>query len=76
MLFNAYASTLNMVVPLDTGLNGFADDHSSPHTFSPQVKEDEHMTVEKVTNCLEDTGDWVCRNCLKMNSKKTEVILY
>ena len=74
-LFNAYASTLNMVVPSDIGLNGCADDYSLQCTFSPQVNDDEHMTVEKVRNCLEDIGDWMCGNHLKMNAKKTEVML-
>ena len=60
-LFDAYASTLNMVVPSDIGLNGFADDHSLQCTFSPQVKDDECMTVEKVTKCPEDIGDWMYR---------------
>ena len=67
-LFNAYASTLNVVVPLDIGLNGFADDHSL------QVKDDEHITVENVRKCIEDIDNWICRNCLRMNAKKTEVM--
>ena len=50
------------MVPLDIGLNGFADYHSLQCSFSPQVKEDEHMTVEKVTNCLVDIHNWMCRN--------------
>ena len=70
-LFNAYASTLNMVVPSDIGLNGFADDHSLQCTFSPQVKDDEHITGENVTKYLEDIGNWMCRSHLRMNAKKT-----
>ena len=55
-LFNAYTGTLNMAVPSDTGLNGFADDHSLQCTFSSQGTDDECITVEKVTKCLEDIG--------------------
>ena len=43
--------------------------------FHHRFKEDECMTVEKVTNCLEDIGDWMCRNHVTMKAKKTEVML-
>ena len=33
------------------------------------------MRVEKVTHCLEDIGDWKYRNHLKINAKKSEVML-
>ena len=73
VLYSAYASTLQEVVPLD--LHGYADDHGLKTNFYP-VPECEAKAIADTENCLTDIKTWMDHNRPHMNNAKTEFILF
>ena len=73
VLYSAYASTLQEVVPLD--LHGYADDHGLKTNFFP-VPECEAKAIADTEKCLTDIKTWMDHNQLRMNNAKTEFILF
>ena len=67
VVYNAYASTMNTVVPPAIAIHVYADDH----TLKKEVE-----TAKSVSNCLDKVKYWMNSCHLKMNSDKTEVILF
>ena len=59
MLYSAYASTLQEVVPLD--LHGYADDHGVKTNFTP-VPECEAKAIADTEQCLTDIKTWMDHN--------------
>ena len=76
VLYNAYASTMNTIVPLDVAIHTYADNHALKKEFDSCVPQDEVETTESLSRCLDNIKDWVNSCCLKMNSDKTEAIIF
>ena len=77
-LFNVYSSTLTEVVksPLKSNLYGFADDHSVWDGFKANDWAGELECIGRLEDCAVDLKQWMDQNRLRMNSKKTEFILF
>ena len=77
-LFNVYSSTLTEVVKpsLKSNVYGFADDHSVWDSFKAKDRADELECIGRLEDCAVDLKQWMDQNRLRMNSKKTEFILF
>ena len=78
MLYLAYASTLRYVIPANSMIyiNGYADDHSLNKKFSANNRIEETSTIRSLQLCMTDIKDWMDSNRLKMNTTKTEFIMF
>ena len=76
VLYSAYASTLGLVVSLLLKLNGFADDHSINISFKAKDQDLEKSCIIRLENCAVAINDWMNQNRLRMNSDKTDFILF
>ena len=76
VLYNAYASTMNTVVPPTIAIHTYADDHALKKEFNSSVPKEEVETVQSLSKCLDKVKDWMTSCHPKMNSDKTEVILF
>ena len=76
VLYLAYASTLQNVVPPLVDLHGYADDHAIKLSFSPNDRKEEKTAVKELESCAQLINRWMCENRLKMNPNKTEFILF
>ena len=76
ILYSLYASTLSDIIPSDIGISGYADDHSFYASFKPGSLIDQANCVDKMQDLLLQVNNWMCTNRLKMNSSKTEAILF
>ena len=72
VLYSAYASTLQEVVPLD--LHCYANGHGLKTNFKP-VPDCEAKAIADTEWCLTDIKTWMDHNQLHMNNAKTEFIL-
>ena len=75
-LFPIYSSTIKEVILNDIYVNGYDDDHALDKTFDARSCEDEHEPISRLENCISDIKVWMDKNCLKMNSSKTEFIMF
>ena len=76
VFYSVYASTIQHVITDDQiSLYGYADDHGFKKTCKPAT-ESEIRAVTYLQNCLRSVKEWMDENCLKMNSGKTEVIIF
>ena len=77
-LWNKYCSTLRNIIPDNILLNGFADDHSSQDSFTPNRLNPnaESSCINRLEDKLRDIKQWMLQNRLKMNDQKTEFILF
>ena len=73
--YNAYASTMNTVVPPTIAIHAYADDHALKKEFISSIPQEEAETARSLSKCLDNVKDWMNSCCLKMNSDKTEVFL-
>jgi hypothetical protein len=73
ILYSCYASTLQEIIPNQITLHGFADDHLTKLSFTPEINED--SVIKLLESCACDINIWMCKNRLKMNADKTEFIL-
>ena len=72
VLYSAYASTLQEMVPSHLYINSFADDHSFKNSFKASSREDKLYTIRNLENCTRDVKVRMDKNCLKMNDHKTD----
>lgn len=75
-LYLAYAGTLFDDIPPTVTLRGFADDHTMDKSFSPNIQNSEKNTISDLENAGETTNNWMNSNKLKMNTSKTEFIMF
>jgi hypothetical protein len=75
-LYLTYAGTLFSVIPQSISLYGFADDHIANKMFKPTSVENEKQATQELENCAKTIDNWMKQNKLKMNSSKTEFILF
>lgn len=75
-LFCVYSSTLESVVPNDTSMSAFADDHTLYKNFDPKNVGDEECVMGELEKVLSDVQDWMSLNRLKMNASKSEFVVF
>ena len=76
VLYNAYASTMKSIVPSDIAIHAYANDHALKKEFNSSVPLDEVETAESLSRCLDNVRSWMNSCCLKMNTDKTEAIMF
>ena len=76
VLYLVYASTLQEVIPGNFQLHGYADDHIFKCAFNASDRKAEIETVTSIESCAQDIKAWMDNNRLRMNSSKTELILF
>ena len=77
VVFNLYIAALNKVVrKYSPELYGYADDHKLAMTFSAGNSDVEASIKSEVETCLQNIIRWMTENKLKINSTKTEIIVY
>ena len=78
ILFLLYARTIAEVIlpPLD--IHGYADDHGFKGKFRAEWNDNkiELSTIKKLESCLDSIKTWMDVKRLKMNSSKTDFILF
>jgi len=74
-LYLAYAGTLFDVIPANVSVYGFADDHIAKTTFRPSSSNEKNAITE-LEKCAFTINHWMNANKLKMNTSKTEFILF
>jgi len=55
---------------------GFADDHIASQRFRPTSVTNEHNAIKQVEDSAVIINDWMNANKLKMNTTKTEFIMF
>ena len=71
-----YAGTLFDEIPPTISVYGFADDHIANKRFCPSSPKNEIEAIKQLEQCALTINDWMNNNKLKMNTKKTEFILF
>ena len=73
-----YASTLETIIKGSNSIYGYADDHVLTDSFTANVhdKQDENRCSENLENSMDDIKLWMDESRLKMNTSKTEFILF
>ena len=79
----AYASTMREIPLLSKAtseeqmvLNGFMDDHLVKKEFTPAKWGDESKCIHDLQHCMGEVQGWMEGNQFKLNSDKTEFILF
>ena len=76
VFYSVYASTIQHVIMNDQiTIYGYVHDHGLKKTCKPAT-ESEISKVTDLLNCLSSVKEWMDEKCLKMNSGKTEVIIF
>ena len=57
-------------------INGYADDHSLNKNFNANNRVEETSMIRSLELCMTDIKDWMNSNGLKMNTTKTEFIMF
>ena len=64
VLYYAYTSMMNTIVPPDIAIHAYADDHALKKEFNSAVPQDEVETAESLIKCLDKVKDWMNSCCL------------
>ena len=76
VLYLAYASTMQEIVSDSISLYGYADDHALKNSFKASDRKSESESIRNIEKCMVQIKSWMDSNRLKMNSTKTEFILF
>ena len=76
VLYNVYASTMQDVAPQGIQIHGYTDDHAFKKAFSAGNNEVEKKTMQNLQDCGADVKNWMDQNRLRINSRKTEFIIF
>ena len=78
ILFLLHASTIAEVILPTLDIHGYADDHGIKGKFRAEWNDNkiELATIQKLDLCLDSIKTWNDVNQLKMNTSKTEFILF
>jgi hypothetical protein len=76
VLFLAYASTIGSVIPQFIDIHGYADDHAIKTSFRPSDSDSENKALSSLSDCSSSIKTWMDENRLRMNTSKTEFILF
>ena len=75
-LFTCYCSLITDSIPPCMTLSGFADNHSIRGSFPARFPTAEKRTISTMEDTLTKIADWMTSMQLKLNSEKTEFILF
>ena len=67
---------MNTVVQQAIAIHAYADDHALKKEFNSSIPQEEVETAKSLSNWIDKVKDRMNSCCLKMNSDKTEVILF
>ena len=67
---------MNTIVPPDMAIHAYADDHALKKEFNSSVPQYEVVAAESLSRCLDKVKSWMNSCCLKMNTDKTEAIIF
>ena len=76
ILYSIYASTIRDVVPSDIQIHAYADDHAIKRSYQASSRSAETTCMTELSRCCDDIKTWMDTNRLKMNSSKTEFIVF
>ena len=72
----AYCESLVSHIPTGVALQGFADDHFMHQPFKASNRQAECLTISTLQNSFGDVQSWMEGMRLKLNSDKTEFIIF
>ena len=75
-VFTCDCSLIDLVVPKDITLNGVADDHSLRKSFPADNRTLEQQAKLRMEHTFSNIKRWMDSMCLKLNSEKTEYIMF
>ena len=75
VLYTAYLSTMSEAVPKQILIHGYADDHGLKKSYRP-IQHEEEETIKQLEMCTVEIKEWMDKNKLCMNRKKTEYITF
>ena len=75
-LFTCYCSLIKESIPSSITLSGFANDHSIRKSFPAKCYTSEENTINTIESTLTTIADWMASMCLKLNSDRTEFIMF
>ena len=75
-LFSLYCSNLMDFLDKDILVHGFADDHSLRNSFKAGNKDMEVDSITSLERNIRKVKDWMSKMRLKLNSNKTEFIMF
>ena len=75
-LFTCYCSLFKDSIPSSMTLAGFADDHSIGKSFTAKCHTFKENKINIIENTLNTIADWMTSMHLKLNSDKTEFIMF
>ena len=67
---------MHEVVQRPISLYGFADDHKLRDQFKANDRDNENASISTLENSADDLKTWMDENRLRMNSDKTEFIMF
>ena len=67
---------MKTIVPPDMAIHAYADDHALKKEFNSSVPQDEVVAAESLSRCLDKVRSWMNSCHLKMNTDKTEAIIF
>ena len=59
VLYNAYASTMNTVVPPSIAIHAYVDEHALKKELNSSIPQEEVETAKSLSNCLDKVKDWM-----------------
>jgi len=75
-MYLTYVGTLFDVIPPSISVYGFAEDHIAQKCFKPTSREEYERNINELEQCAISKNDWMNKNKLKMNTSKTEFIMF
>ena len=75
-VFTCYCSLIDQIVPKDITLNGSANDHSLRKSFPAGNRTQEQQAKCRMEHTFSNIKEWMDSMCLKLNSEKTEYIMF
>ena len=77
MLYLLYTAPLGDLIQWhDMDFHLYADDTQLYTTFSCDDKDDLTTTISRIESCLVDITNWMTSNKLKLNTDKTELLIF
>ena len=74
--FTAYCESLPTHIPAGVALQGFADDHFMHRSFKASSRPLEDLAISTLSTAFDNTQAWMTGMRLKLNSDKTEFIIF
>ena len=75
-VFTCNCLLIDQIVPKDLTLNGFTNDHSLRKSFPAGNRTQEQQAKLRMEHTFSNIKEWMDSMCLKLNSEKTEYIMF